>query len=54
MVLSISAYSLSAALATCCHTFSHTPLAAQRLNRVWTALQKPKRSGKSRHGMPAR
>jgi hypothetical protein len=54
MVLSIIAYSLSVSVLTCWKILAHTPLAAQRLNRVCTAFEGPKRSGKSRHGMPAR
>jgi hypothetical protein len=54
MVLSMMAYWLSASPAKCWNTLAHTPLAAQRLNRVWTGFQGPKRSGKSRQGIPAR
>jgi hypothetical protein len=31
-----------------------TPDSAQRLKRRWTFFQSPKRSGKSRQGMPTR
>src|ERR1700737_5385632 len=54
IVLSIMAYSLSASAAKISNTFFHTPLLAQRENRVWILIGSPKRSGKSRHGMPAR
>ena len=54
LVLSILAYSLSASPAKYWNTLAHTPLTAQRLNRVWTAFQGPKRSGQSRQGIPAR
>jgi hypothetical protein len=54
MVLSIIAYSLSASAAKVSNTFCHTPLLAQRENRVWILIGSPKRSGKSRQGMPAR
>src|SRR3954451_20151493 len=53
-VLSIIAYSLSASPAKCRKTRSHTPVLAQRQKRVWTFFQAPNRSGRSRHGMPAR
>src|SRR5215831_8112652 len=33
---------------------SHTPVLAQRLNRRCVFFQSPKRSGKSRQGIPAR
>ena len=29
-----------------------TPLSAQRLNRKWTFVPSPNRSGRSRHGIP--
>ena len=54
MVLSIIAYSLSASSAKWWKTLSHTPLLAQRAKRVWTFLQSPNRSGRSRQGMPER
>src|SRR5246127_4135586 len=54
MVLSIMAYSLSASAAKISKIFFHTPLLAQRENRVWILLGSPNRSGKSRQGMPAR
>ena len=54
MVLSIIAYSLSASPARCLKTFAYTPLLAQRLKRVCTLRNSPNRSGKSRHGIPAR
>src|SRR5216683_2266830 len=54
MVESIMAYSLSASLARCWKTFSHTPRAAQRLKRVCTTRKSQNRSGRSRHGIPAR
>src|SRR5215204_3934977 len=54
MVESIIAYSLSASSDRCLKTFSQTPLFAHRLNRVWIVTGSPNRSGKSRHGMPAR
>src|SRR3984885_451722 len=54
MVLSIIAYSLSASAARCRNTRSHTPLLAQRLNRRWTFVPSPNRSGRSRHGIPVR
>src|SRR3954453_21291026 len=54
MVESIIAYSLSASSDRCLKTFSQTPLFAHRLNRVWIVSGSPNRSGKSRHGMPAR
>src|SRR4051794_19833189 len=54
MVESIIAYSLSASSDRCLKTLSQTPLFAHRLNRVWIVSGSPNRSGKSRHGMPAR
>src|SRR5436305_1526674 len=54
IVLSIMAYSLSASAAKMSKTFFHTPLLAQRENRVCILIGSPKRSGKSRHGIPAR
>ena len=54
MVLSIIAYSLSASAARCAKTRAQTPVLAQRPKRVCTFFQPPKRSGRSRHGMPAR
>ena len=54
MVLSIMSYSLSASAAKISNIFSHTPLLAQRENRVWIFIGSPKRSGRSRQGMPAR
>src|SRR3954447_2260326 len=54
MVESIIAYSLSASSDRCMKTLSQTPLFAHRLNRVWIVSGSPNRSGKSRHGMPAR
>src|SRR6266446_10218271 len=53
IVLSIMAYSLSASAAKISKTFFHTPLLAQRENRVCILIGSPKRSGRSRHGMPA-
>src|SRR4051812_7640050 len=53
-VLSIMAYSLSASPAKCLRILSQTPVLAQRQKRVWTFFQAPNRSGRSRHGMPAR
>src|SRR5436305_15326528 len=54
IVLSIMAYSLSASAAKISNTLCHTPLFAQRENRVCILIGSPKRSGKSRHGRPAR
>src|SRR5215469_6287756 len=54
MVLSIIAYSLLPSAARCSKTRSHTPALAQRLNRRCVFFQSPKRSGRSRHGIPAR
>src|SRR6266403_5519188 len=54
IVLSIMAYSLSASAAKISNTFFHTPLLAQRENRVCILIGSPKRSGRSRQGMPAR
>src|SRR3954453_17121611 len=54
MVESIIAYSLSASSDRWLKTLSQTPLFAHRLNRVWIVSGSPNRSGKSRHGMPAR
>src|SRR6516165_2655557 len=53
MVLSIIAYSLLPSAARCSKTRSHTPALAQRLNRRCVFFQSPKRSGRSRHGIPA-
>src|ERR1700722_15571269 len=52
--LSIIAFSLSASLASISNSFFHTSLLAQREKRVWILIGSPKRSGKSRQGMPAR
>src|SRR6516162_10177901 len=54
MVLSIIAYSLSASAASISKIFFQTPLLAQRENRVWILIGSPKRSGRSRQGIPAR
>src|SRR5919107_4436508 len=54
IVLSIMAYSLSASPAKCWKSLAHMPRLAQRLKRVCTLFQSPKRSGRSRQGMPAR
>src|SRR5215204_2322579 len=54
MVEAIIAYALSASSDRYLKTFSQTPLFAHRLNRVWIVSGSPNRSGKSRHGMPAR
>ncbi len=54
MVLSIIAYSLSAFAARAWNTRCRTPGLAQRLNRRCTLFHSPRRSGRSRHGMPAR
>src|SRR3954462_6078152 len=54
MVESIIAYSLSASSDRWLKTLSQTPLFAHRLKRVWIVSGSPNRSGKSRHGMPAR
>src|SRR3954468_15290684 len=54
MVESIIAYSLSASSDRWLKTLSQTPLFAHRVNRVWIVSGSPNRSGKSRHGMPAR
>lgn len=54
MVLSIMAYSVSASSAKCWKSVAQTPLLAQRVKRVCTAFHGPYRSGRSRHGMPAR
>src|SRR6266852_2189935 len=54
IVLSIMAYSLSASAVKISKTFFHTPVSAQRENRVWIFIGSPKRSGRSRQGMPAR
>ena len=51
---SISAASLSAPALKLANTRAQTPLFAQRLNRLWVFSQSPKRSGRSRQGMPAR
>src|SRR5215471_10001499 len=53
MVLSIIAYWLLPSAARCSKTRSHTPVLAQRLNRRCVFFQSPKRSGRSRHGIPA-
>ena len=45
---------LSASAAKISNTFFHTPLLAQRENRVCILIGSPKRSGRSRQGMPAR
>ena len=52
MVASIIMYSLSGSLAKCLKMRSKTPLFAHRLKRWWTIFQSPKRSGRSRQGMP--
>jgi hypothetical protein len=54
MVLSIIAYSLSVSAAKCSNTRCQILFLAQRLNRRCVFFQSPKRSGKSRHGIPAR
>ena len=54
MVLSIIAHSLSASAARCCNTRCHSPFLARRLNRRCVFFQLPKRSGRSRQGIPAR
>jgi len=54
IVASIIAYSLSGSSAKALKRFSQTPLAAQREKRLWVLHQPPKRSGKSRHGVPTR
>src|SRR4029453_6918447 len=54
LVEAIIAYSLSASSDRWLKTFSQTPLFAHRLKRVWIVSGSPNRSGKSRHGMPAR
>jgi hypothetical protein len=54
MVLSIIAYSLSVSLANRAKMRAQTPDFAQRENRVWILIGSPNRSGRSRHGMPAR
>jgi hypothetical protein len=53
MVLSIMAYLLSASAANMSNIFFQTPVLAQRENRVWIFIGSPKRSGRSRQGMPA-
>lgn len=54
MVESIMAYSLSASCASASKMRCHTPLQLQREWRVCTTRKSPKRSGRSRQGMPAR
>jgi len=54
MVASIIAYSLSASCARAWNTRCHTPVRLQREWRVCTTRKSPKRSGRSRQGMPAR
>src|SRR5262249_13634050 len=53
MVLSIIAYSLSGSAARDSKRRCHTPLLAQRLNRLWVFFQSPNRCGRSRHGISA-
>src|SRR6185437_5518880 len=54
MVESIMAYSLSESSARCSNTRFQTPRVLQRVWRVWMTRKSPNRSGKSRHGIPAR
>jgi hypothetical protein len=54
IVESIIAYSWSPSAANALKRPFQTPLADPRENRVWTAFHEPKRSGRSRHGIPAR
>jgi hypothetical protein len=54
MVASIMAYSLSGSSAKALKRLSQTPLTAQREKRLCVLHQPPKRSGKSRHGVPTR
>src|SRR3954453_21443883 len=54
MVLSIMAYSLSASAAKVSNRRFQIRLLAQREKRVCILIGSPKRSGRSRHGMPAR
>jgi hypothetical protein len=54
MVLSIIAYSLLPSAARCRKTRSDTPALAQRLNRRCVFFRSPKRSARSRDGIPAR
>jgi hypothetical protein len=54
IVLSIIAYSVSASPARRAKTRAQTPVLTQRPKRVCTFFQPPKRSGRSRQGMPAR
>jgi hypothetical protein len=54
IVASIMAYSLSGSSAKALKRLSQTPLTAQREKRRWVLHQPPKRSGKSRHGVPTR
>ena len=54
MVLSRIRYSKSASSDRAAKMRSHTPLAAQRLNRRKALFQRPKTSGRSRHGAPVR
>jgi hypothetical protein len=52
IVASIMAYSLSGSSAKVLKSLSQTPLTAQREKRLCVLHQPPKRSGKSRHGVP--
>src|SRR5674536_299326 len=54
LILSIMAYSLSGSSAKTLKRLSQTPLTAQREKRLCVLHQPPKRSGKSRHGVPTR
>jgi hypothetical protein len=54
IVASIMAYSLSGSSAKALKRLSQTPLTAQREKRLCVLHQPPKRSGKSRHGVPTR
>ena len=54
IVESNMAYSLSLSCDSTSKTLCHTPVLAQRIKRVCITLKAPKRSGKSRHGIPER
>lgn len=54
IVASIITYSLSASCDSALKIRSHTPDLLQREWRRWITRKSPKRSGRSRHGMPAR
>src|ERR1019366_213020 len=53
-VAPIIAYSLPGSTARALKRLPQTPFSAQREKRLCVLLQPPKRSGKSRHGAPAR